>query len=100
MKFDSGDLTAKALKNIDDDRIKVDALLSDLMIHMKQQSRLEQGGLVAAKYLETLQRSNEQLIKIIHGMHKNDAVADEPMTQEEIDAQYEEIERQRALNRQ
>lgn len=95
VKADVEDLTARALKNIDEDRGRAEALLIDLMIHMKQQNRVEQSGLIAAKYLETLQRSNEQLVKIIHGMKKISEVDDAPMTEEERDALYDEIQRQK-----
>ena len=35
------------------------------------EERHQSCGVVAAKYLETLQRSNEQLVKIVSLMHKN-----------------------------
>ena len=41
--------------------------MTDLVIEMKKCSELEthkQLGIIAAKYVETLQRSNEQLVKI------------------------------------
>lgn len=54
----------EATKNIRDDRALASKLLTDLITSMGGQSDHQSVGLVAAKYLETLQRSNEQLVKI------------------------------------
>ncbi len=54
----------EATKNIRDDRALASKLLTDLITNMAGQSDHQSVGLVAAKYLETLQRSNEQLVKI------------------------------------
>ena len=51
----------EATKNIRDDRALASKLLTDLITSMGGQSDHQSVGLVAAKYLETLQRSNEQL---------------------------------------
>jgi hypothetical protein len=55
----------KATKNITDDRAATQTLLMSLMKFMQSgDDRHREFGLIAAKYLETLQRSNEQLVKI------------------------------------
>ena len=55
-----------ALENIQNDRAMALSLLTDLMQYInKEEARHREVGLTAAKYLETLQRSNDQLIKII-----------------------------------
>ena len=54
----------EATKNIRDDRALAAKLLTDLITNMTGQSDHQSVGLIAAKYLETLQRSNEQLVKI------------------------------------
>ena len=54
----------EATNNIRDDRALASKLLTDLITSMGGQSDHQSVGLVAAKYLETLQRSNEQLVKI------------------------------------
>lgn len=54
----------EATKNIRDDRALASKLLTDLITSMAGQSDHQSFGLIAAKYLETLQRSNEQLVKI------------------------------------
>ena len=63
-----------AIKNIDSDRALATKLLTDLMKHLSaDESRHQYSGQVAAKYLETLQRSNEQLVKIAALQQKNQA---------------------------
>ena len=55
----------EAIDNIRNDRKLTKALLDDLIQYMaKEESRHRDVGLTAAKYLETLQRSNEQLVKV------------------------------------
>jgi hypothetical protein len=54
-----------AYENIKNDRALALTLLTDLMQYInKEDARHREVGLIAAKYLETLQRSNEQLVKI------------------------------------
>ena len=61
-----------ALKNIGNDRAVTVSLLNDLMEYMKKSSSTHaEVGPVAAKYVETLQRSNEQLVKLVGIMNKN-----------------------------
>ena len=55
----------KAMKNIDEDRAAAKTLLTELMLYIRQaDERQKEVGMIAAKYLETLQRSNEQLVKV------------------------------------
>ena len=55
----------QATKNVLEDRAATKTLLMSLMKYMQgQDDRHREVGLVAAKYLETLQRSNEQLVKL------------------------------------
>jgi hypothetical protein len=57
----------ESIQNIRDDRSITSTLLTDLLMEMKKSPDSEthkQLGLVASKYVETLQRSNEQLVKI------------------------------------
>jgi len=55
----------EAIKNIREDRAMASKLLVDLVQFMNKQNDHETLGTTAAKYLETLQRSNEQLTKIV-----------------------------------
>ena len=55
----------EVIKNIRDDRAITSALLTDIMIFLKKnEQNHKEVGAVAAKYVETLQRSNEQLVKV------------------------------------
>jgi len=55
----------EAITNIHDDRKVATELLKDVSEYIgKNKERHKDVGAVAAKYLETLQRSNEQLVKL------------------------------------
>ncbi len=59
------DTIEKALGNIEEDRATTKELLQDLMKYLAvTDERHREVGSIAAKYVETLQRSNEQLVKI------------------------------------
>ena len=59
------DLISEALDNIRQDRAMASTLLVDIMSHINNNKHEhKENGQIAAKYLETLQRSNEQLVKI------------------------------------
>ena len=61
-----------ATHNIKEDRAATKTLLMNLMLYMqKADERHREVGLVAAKYLETLQRSNEQLVKLAALLQKS-----------------------------
>ena len=65
MSKDFSSLAEEALKNIREDRTQTKELLSDLIKYISgAEDRHHDVGLTAAKYVETLQRSNEQLVKI------------------------------------
>lgn len=60
-----------AIDNVQNDREVTRELLDDVMRYLaKDEQRHAQVGAVAAKYVETLQRSNEQLVKIASLVHK------------------------------
>jgi len=66
----------EAIDNIRNDRAVASNLLVDLMNHIKQDdARHQYSGQVAAKYLEVLQRSNEQLVKITSLLSKKKEAA-------------------------
>jgi hypothetical protein len=57
----------EAIKNIRNDRDVTSALLSDLLLEINNAGTTETHkdlGFIASKYVETLQRSNEQLVKL------------------------------------
>ena len=64
----------EATKNITDDRAATKTLLMNLMKFMQSgEERHREFGLIAAKYLETLQRSNEQLVKLAALIEKKES---------------------------
>ena len=59
------DFIENARENVVDDRATTKSLLMNLLKYMQvSDDRHKEVGLIAAKYLETLQRSNEQLVKL------------------------------------
>ena len=61
----------ESIENIRIDRDITSSLLKDVMMYLSgDETRHEKVGQVAAKYVETLQRSNEQLVKIISLLKK------------------------------
>lgn len=73
----------EAIKNIRSDRAITTTLLMELMEYMKKDDeRKEKVGVVAAKYVETLQRSNEQLVKVSALIQKK-SEGDEGLTDED-----------------
>lgn len=59
------EIIEKALKNIESDREVTRDLLNDAIQYLsKDESRHRDIGLTLAKYVETLQRSNEQMVKV------------------------------------
>ena len=65
---------AEAIDNIRNDRDVTRRLLDDVMVYLsKSEERHREVGLTAAKYVETLQRSNEQLVKVAALIQKKDS---------------------------
>ena len=63
--INSKEFVDEAIKNIRDDRAMASTLLIELMKILKtDETKHQYSGPVAAKYLETLQRSNEQMVKL------------------------------------
>ena len=70
-RLKSGEFIEEAIDNVRQDRALASTLLIELMKILKQdETKHQHSGPVAAKYLETLQRSNEQLVKIASLMQK------------------------------
>ena len=63
----------EAIKNIRDDRDITSTLLTKLFVEINKANDADSHknlGFVAAKYVETLQRSNEQLVKLTSILYK------------------------------
>tara|TARA_R110000851_G_scaffold121046_2_gene249524 strand:- start:736 stop:1047 length:312 start_codon:yes stop_codon:yes gene_type:complete len=88
---------SEAIRNISNDRSITSTLLSDLIVEMKKSSQPDevhkQLGQIAAKYVETLQRSNEQLVKITTLMYKKTASSeDTSLSSEDKDELFDLIQ--------
>jgi len=71
-------LIEESLDNIRQDRAVASTLLIDLVNHIKtNKHEHKETGPVAAKYLETLQRSNEQLVKLNALLFKKSSISQE-----------------------
>ena len=67
----------EAVENIRSDREITRELLDDAIKWLaKDESRHQNIGLTLSKYVETLQRSNEQLVKVAGLMAKNEGTGD------------------------
>ena len=68
----------ETIRNIRSDRAITTTLLLELMEYIKRdEDRKESVGAIAAKYVETLQRSNEQLVKVSALIQKKSTVSEE-----------------------
>lgn len=74
IKKDLDALIEQTLDNIKSDREETEYFLENLKEYMKVSSeRFHDAGTTAAKFLETLQRSNEQLVKLATLVYKKDS---------------------------
>ena len=72
----SDQFVEEAIDNVRKDRAMASTLLIELMKILKSdETKHQYTGPVAAKYLETLQRSNEQLVKIANLMSKKEGIS-------------------------
>jgi len=85
----------EAIKNIRADRAVTGILLADLMIEIKKapaESPHKDLGLIAAKYVETLQRSNEQLVKISAILQKKVSSPNTALTEDDKNELFDLIQ--------
>jgi len=74
MKKSLDAIVEQALENIKNDRQETESLLTELKEYMSvSRERYADSGSTAAKFVETLQRSNEQLVKIAALLHKKES---------------------------
>ena len=94
-KTNFDDLLDQALVNVETDRDKTKELLDDLVQYViKGADRHKECVLILAKYLETLQRSNEQIVKIAAIIHK-DTTKNETLSDEERDNVFEQLNKKK-----
>ena len=91
LKKDFDSLTDEAIENIRKDREQTSELLKDLIKYMAADDhRHKEIGFTAAKYVETLQRSNEQLVKIA-GLKQKTEKVDVGLSEEERQEIFESL---------
>ena len=91
-KFKLQDFIEKSVNNINEDRAVTKTLLTTLMKYMVvSEDRHKEVGMIAATYVETLQRSNEQMVKLTALLHKQ-ANQSEDITDEEKDELFDLIQ--------
>jgi|TARA_R110000796_G_scaffold173073_1_gene290026 hypothetical protein len=82
----SDQFVEEAIDNVRNDRAMASTLLIELMNILKQdETKHQYSGPVAAKYLETLQRSNEQLVKLASLLSKKENVSSDLSSLEKSD---------------
>ena len=94
-------LIEEAMKNIRDDRAMADVLLIDIVRIIKENKHeFKDLGLIAAKYLETLQRSNEQLVKLVATLNTKRGISGgnmSHMTQEDKEEIFDIIQNSKGV---
>lgn len=87
------DYVEEAINNIREDRDRALSLLKDIADYIGQnQDRHKDVGQTAAKYLETLQRSNEQLVKLTALMQKSKDEEYGDLDKNDTQSLYDELE--------
>ena len=90
MSKKTDDYIVEAVDNIRKDREITQELLNDAIKWLsKDEARHKELGIVMAKYVETLQRSNEQLVKVVGMMAKNNK--DDKLSNVEMDEIFDMI---------
>lgn len=86
----------ETVQNVRNDRSVTNSLLTDLLLEMKKTSDVDNHkelGFIASKYVETLQRSNEQLVKIAALLQKQEsAEEDVSLSSEDKDELFDLIQ--------
>ena len=92
--LNSKEFVQEAIQNVRNDRALASTLLIELMKVLKSdETKHQHSGPVAAKYLETLQRSNEQLVKLAALKQKTE-ISDGSISEDEKSEIYDMISHQ------
>lgn len=84
-------LIEEVLDNIRSDRNQAQYLLTKMLEYIaKNESQIKDSGFVAAKFLEALQKSNEQLSKVAESISKSKV--SEHLTDDDKDGIYDQLE--------
>ena len=91
--MEKDELIEEALANVRDDRKETQDLLKELKNELSSgEATHARAGVVAAKYVETLQRSNEQLVKIIAQIKKEKEPTNLSFSKDEKESIFEIIQ--------
>lgn len=83
----------KVLENINLDRAKADYLLQDIMEEIRgRKHEYKDLGLVASKYLESLTRCNEQLVRLVALLKPKTNNFKEELSEEDKDKLFEALQ--------
>ena len=76
--IDPDELAEKAIQNIVEDRNKADYLVTQILSDIQAgKTNHQSAGMVLSKHLETMQRANEQLVKLVALLNKRRSNSDE-----------------------
>ena len=92
-KNDINSILSEAIENIREDRDLTYDLLNELKSDLSTNKVTQKEvGFTAAKYMETLQRSNEQLVKLIAIMKEKNPKSNEiEISEDEVEELFETI---------
>ena len=96
MKKDLDSLLEQAIENIKNDRQTTEILLEKLEKYLEvSPERYADSGTTAAKFVETLQRSNEQLVKLAGLLYKKESTGtDNTLSDTDKDRLFDIINRE------
>ena len=93
INIDFKELSEEVIKNARQDREKTNQLLYDMLEYIKgSEDRVAHCGLTLAKYVETLQRSNEQITKIAALARKEEAGKPAGLSESARDAIFDKLQ--------
>ena len=90
--IDPDELAEKAIQNIIEDRNKADYLVTKILADIQAgKTNHQSAGMVLSKHLETMQRANEQLVKLTALFKKTETNHFTGFSDSERDKLFEEI---------
>lgn len=93
VKIDFKNLSEEAIRNAREDRELTKQLLFDMIEYVKgSEDRVASCGLTLAKYVETLQRSNEQITKVATLTRKEDSARSAGLSDSTRDAIFDKLQ--------
>ncbi len=93
MSSETDTLMEKVLRNIEQDRQRTSGLLRGVEGMLQENPNGNRDlNMAAAKYVETLQRSNEQLVKVVSLLKRNAPKERTSLTEEEKRTLFEALE--------